>query len=252
MRESVVMTEYEETAALKARVAEQDEIDARFERLEAKIADGTQENEQLKAKVAALEALQGRKVLPPPRPIEEGTKVSYPIAPSKCVVPTDEELSQLREIVCRKYPEFGDITGPAFYGSKYERERDWQKQFERAFLALGAMKRLEAPDTKHYFSHHVDAAEAYLRSVGKSETLRFGPFMCALLAWGDVPYSGLGLQHTGAVVELGLSEHIGRQASDSSWKRVLETGAILRMSASARQPAPRSPSRVIVQDHGGW
>ena len=58
----------DEIAELKAQIAEQDANEKRFERLEAKIAEGAQENEQLKAKIASLEERGVRKsIVPPPR-----------------------------------------------------------------------------------------------------------------------------------------------------------------------------------------
>ena len=70
-------------------------------------------------------------------------------------------------------------------------QEDWFKQYRLAFLALGAFKRTEQADRKKYLSYHVSMVEAYLRSIGKSMTLRNGPFMCAVLAHGDIPYAGL-------------------------------------------------------------
>ena len=145
----------DEIAELKAQIAEQDANEKRFERLEAKIAEGAQENEQLKAKIAALEERGVRKsIVPPPRPIE-GARVLHPMAPSCFTMPSDDELCRLAYIVVEKYPAFGDASGPAFHGSEEEREKDWFNQFELSFRALGAMKRLAEPDRKHYLSHHV-------------------------------------------------------------------------------------------------
>jgi hypothetical protein len=243
------MTHEDEIESLKTQIAERDAIDERFDRLERSNEALCTENKTLRAKVAALEKRGSRKsIVPPPRPLE-GTRVFYPIPPSCFTMPSDEQLCQLADIVIETYPAFGDTSGPAFHGSVDEREADWLSQFKLSFRALGAMKRLAEPDRKHYLSHHIDACEAHLRVIGKSATLRGNPFMAAVLAWGDICFSGVGLQHEGVVVEIGLSEHVGRAASDASWKRVLETGQLLPMSRPARQPAPRSPSRVIV---GGW
>jgi hypothetical protein len=52
----------------------------------------------------------------------------------------------------------------------------------------------------------------------------------------------------GAVLELGLSEYVGRVASDH-WRKVLG-GEILAMSRPNIPMAPRSPS-LVISDHAG-
>jgi hypothetical protein len=220
-----------------------DDIEKGFAELRA-------ENAELRSKIAALEERGGRKVLPPPPLPEEGARVFYPVQPSTFVMPNDDELNRLQEIVCRKYPQLGDTGGPAFYGSKEERRADWFKQFNAAFLALGNMHRTKTPDHKRYASHWTEEAEIWLRSHGKpAPTLRFGPFVAAVLAHGDIRYSGLFVD--GHVLELGLNTYVGRAASDA-WKKVLETQKLLPMSLAHLPMAPPSPVRVIVGDHSAW
>lgn len=103
-------------------------------------------------------------------------------------------------------------------------------------------KRLDQPDRKKYLSYHVSAVEAYLRVIGKSETLRVGPFMTAVLAHGDIPYCGLE-----KIIEIGIAEHVGRDAG-TAWKRVLG-GQFLAPSASSVQ-IEQSPSPVRVYGQG--
>jgi len=88
--------------------------------------------------------------------------------------------------------------------------------------------------------------EAYLRSIGKSMTLRNGPFMCAVLAHGDIPYAGLE-----KTIEIGLSEHhVGKPATDA-WRRVLN-GSILPMSGPAPGRIVQQPSRVRIEVQRYW
>jgi hypothetical protein len=237
----------DDIAELKAQVAERDGIERRFEKIEA-------ENAALHAKIAALEERGVRKsIAPPPRPLEEGTRVFYPTPAASFAMPSDDQLQRLTAIAIGAYPAFADCSCMGLHRPSPEQNRsEWNKQFKAAFLALGHMRRTNEPDRKHYWYHWKDKAEDILRVIGRPETLYFNPFMAAVLAWGDIPFSGVGLHHTGAVVEIGVSEYVGRQASDASWKRVLSTGAILAMSPVAVLMAPRSPSRVIVSDHGGW
>ena len=157
-------------------------------------------------------------------------------------MPSDAELRELASIVCERYPFLTDITGPAFYGARVERLQDWHRQFVAAFRALGAMKRTPQVDRKRYASHWIDEAEMLLRSLGKSTTLRFGPFTAALLAHGDIPYAGLFMD--GCVPEFGLSLYVGREASDA-WRGVLASGKLLAPSPTRQIMAAPSPARVV-------
>lgn len=161
---------------------------------------------------------------------------------SSFVMPSDAELNRLREIVGLHYPDLIDSSGPAFSGSKSARMQDWNDQFKLAFLALGNMRRLDQPDHKRYASHWIEEAEIWLRPRGKSTTLRFGPFTAALLAHGDIPFSGLCM--SGQVPEFGLSLYVGREARDA-WRHVLSSGRILPMSAVKTPMAPAAPVRVV-------
>jgi hypothetical protein len=247
----------DDIAELKARVAEQDANEKRFASLEAENADRARENAELKASNSSLRAEVEKlkpKPAPLPRPlVEEGTKISYPTPAASFAMPSDDQLLRLTAIAVGAYPAFADCSRMGLHRPSPEQNRnEWNKQFKAAFLALGNMRRSETPDHKHYCHHWKDKCEDILRTLGRPETLYFNPWMAAVVAWGDIPYSGVGLQHEGTLVEVGLAEYTGRVASDANWRRVLETRAILRMTASARRVAPASPSRVIVSDHGGW
>ncbi len=149
-------------------------------------------NEQIAALTARVQAIEThgvRKVVPPPP--EPATTVFHPVEVSGFVMPSESELKLLAIIVIAKHPSFGDVSGQGFYGSREEREEDFWRQYKAAFMALGAFKRLDAPDHKKYLSFHISAVEGYLRAVDKSETLRVQPFMTAVLAHGDIPYAGL-------------------------------------------------------------
>jgi hypothetical protein len=211
------------------------DIEFRLARLEA-------DNKALREKIAQLEHLQGRKVLPAP-PAEEVVRVTSPAPVSGFVMPSEENLERLSHIVIAQYPQFGDVSGQGFYGSKEEREEDFWRQFKAAFLALGASKRLDQPDHKKYLSYHVSAVEGYLRAIGKSETLRHQPFMCAVLSHGDILHSGIGLHHAGHSIHIGLSQYVGRSAG-ASWRAVLRTKQLLAPSAG-EVFEPFSPIQVV-------
>jgi len=90
-----------------------------------------------------------------------------------------------------------------------------------SFIALTYFRRIPAPDHKRYVSHWLEEAEIVLGSMGRSETLRFAPFACAVIAHGDIQYTALSLD--GEPLSLGLSKDVGAEAKDA-WKRVLDRG----------------------------
>jgi hypothetical protein len=63
----------------------------------------------------------------------------------------------------------------------------------------------------------------------------------AVLAHSDIAFSGLFM--SGHVLELGLSEYLGRSATDR-WRTLLKTREVLRGSPVRVPMAPLSPSRV--------
>jgi hypothetical protein len=216
-----------------------DVTERRFAKIEA-------ENAAMRAELAEIKARGGRKVLPAP-PVEPVVKISHPIAASTFVMPSDAELGSLREIVCTKYPQLGESAGLVWRGSREENEIEYFSTFKLAFLALGDMHRIEAPNRKRYVTHWSEEAEIWLRRRrGWAPTLRFGPFVTAVLAHGDIQFSGLFVD--AQVLELGLSTYAGHAAS-GAWKKVLATGGLLPMSPAHMPMAPRSPARVIVGDH---
>jgi hypothetical protein len=159
----------------------------------------------LKSQVAALEARlderdakDSRKsiVRPPIGPI---VRVTYPVAASPFVMPSDDELEQLVEVVTRKYPALGDTTGIVDYG-RYrpdpeecaEREGlEYSSQFKTAFRALGNLHRTETPDRKRYVTHWVDLCE--FKSPGA--TLRFSPPLFAR-PWRMATFASAGCSWT--------------------------------------------------------
>jgi hypothetical protein len=86
----------------EAQAAERDEIERRFDRLEAEIAKGAQENEKLKASNASLRAeVDALRPKPAPvrQPIEPIVRITYPAAASSFGMPSDDELSRAQGCV---------------------------------------------------------------------------------------------------------------------------------------------------------
>jgi hypothetical protein len=157
----------DDIAELKAQIAEQDAVERRFERLEAANAELKASNAALTAEVAALKP----KPVPAPKPIEPVVKISNPVQASSFIMPSDDELEQLADIVVEKYPQLGDTSGLVDYG-RYRpdpkecadcEELEFSAQFKKSFRALGNMYRTEAPDHKRYVSHWIDLAGAKAR-----------------------------------------------------------------------------------------
>ena len=195
-------------------MTDQDEI----ARLRNQIADNT-------ARLAALEAKQGRKFVSPP-PVERGVTIIEIQASVPCELPDAEQMRQLADIVLRQFPQLA----PSYrHGApRWERDdvvRRWHKGFSAAFTALGAMARLEQPDRRHYAGHFLDHARSWLHSYGISADIG-EPFTCAVLAWGDIPWSDFRLD--GVLLELGLKAWGGRKANADSWRRVLRPANFCR------------------------
>jgi hypothetical protein len=228
------------------------DIDGRFARIEDELAAVKSENAKGARKLAELKASNAAlaaeiaslkpKPVQPPKPIEPVVKISYPVAASSSPMPTDDELRRLREIVTRYDPALGDCSHMGIHrASRYQNETEWVSQFRKSFVGVGKMYRLPEPDRKHHWYHFKDLVDT---------ALNFGPFVAACLAHGDVPWTDWRID--GQVLELGLSEYsIGREASDS-WRKVLANRQLLAPSPPAVRMAPRSPSRVIVDDYANW
>lgn len=225
-----------------------------FAKFEERIERLEQENRGLRAQSAALEAqvaqlqhFQGRKVIAEPAPLERSVTISEIPAGSSFIMPTDSQLEALAKIVGAKYPSMTDTNCQGFHGDVDSREQDWWKQFKAAFRAIGAFGRLDQPDRKKYLSYHISAIENHLRTIRSFENLRVGPFLCAVLSHGDIPYAGLE-----KIPEIGLAgPNTGRPATDA-WRKVLN-GSILPMGGPApgRIEQTPSPVRIIGQGYNG-
>jgi hypothetical protein len=205
----------------------------------------------LQAQVAELKSRLDAKDAPPapakivtkPRD-EEGTTVSFPVPHSAFIMPSQDELRRLRDIVFANYPKLNVTEGLVFRGDNEQNEAEYFRQFCASFRALGAMHRTEAPDRKRYISFWIDHCEGWLKTMGNSTTITGLPFLAAALSHGDIVYAGLFTD--GCVPELGLNAYrIGRPPSDA-YRSVLSTGRVLAMIAppSSRNYAT-PPFRVV-------
>jgi hypothetical protein len=122
---------------------------------------------------------------------------------------------------------------------------EYQRQMRLAFIGLTYFKRTPAPDHKRYVTYWLEEAEIVLGSMGKrGEELRFAPFMCAIVAHGDIPYTALSLD--GEPLSLGLSKDVGAEAKDG-WKRVLDRGPADPVGRINHAPSRHDQSPVTIQ-----
>jgi hypothetical protein len=188
----------------------------------------------LKSQIAELKSRFDAKDAPPvkiaTKPVEpEGTQIFYPAPVSSFTMPSPAELSQLRDIVFAKYPRLNVTEGMVFRGDNEANEAEYFKQFCASFRALGAMHRTERPDKKHYISFWMDLASDWLKTVRDSTSISGLPFIAAVLAHGDICYSGLFVD--GATFEVGLNAYRMGKPPGDAWKKVLATGRIVPMIA---------------------
>jgi hypothetical protein len=208
------MTQAEEIAELKSQIAE------------------------LNRRIGSKDASPAPAKIAPAMPEPEGTTVSFPVARSAFVMPSQEEFRRLRDIVFAKFPKLNVTEGLVFRGDAEQNEQEYFKQFCASFRALGMLHRTAAPDRKRYVSYWIDTCEDWLKAAGNSTSISGLPFIAAVLAHGDIPYAGLFTE--GCVFEVGLNAYrMGRPPRDA-WKQVLSTGRILAMvlPPSSRSYAP--------------
>jgi hypothetical protein len=219
----------------------------------------------LEAKLEALakrvEALEAQLTPPAPPPMQvvgfDRPQPRAAVAANGFLMPSDAELRQLMARVHAAHPKLADLDGLVERGDDAIdaefinfrgdiRKAVFAKQFRLSFIALSHFRRTEEPDPRRYVSYWQDEALDCLAGLGQpSETLKFGPFVTACLAHGDVCFSGLGMG--GRVpLSLGLSRHSGAPAKDA-WRRVLDYGP-LAMIGEAREarPSRHDPSPVTV------
>jgi hypothetical protein len=207
----------------------------------------------LKARLDERDAEDSRKSIVRP-PVEQQTKVIYPVTVSPIAQPSDGEFRRLKEICSKTYPMWCDSKGFVFGLARYPDheacDAEWFSQFKLAFLAISNMRRLDRPDPKRYVTAHIDMCAAFLARVGKWSELRVSPFMMACFCAGDVPIAGMGID--GQSISVGLAEHTGKLANADAWLTVLSSGRLPNQVEVRLPMAPASPSRVIVDDRAGW
>jgi hypothetical protein len=149
---------------------------------------------------------------------------------------SDNELKQLQRIVLAKHPQLRPEPGC---------EDVYHAAFKRSFWALGQLGRREEPETKnaHSVMWWLEHCRELLDAANNYGDIELRPWVAALAAHGDVPYSRLdrfpydlafGLHYGGA----------GRAASDA-WRHVIASGQLLAPTAIAIPQWSATPDRVV-------
>ena len=167
--------------------------DATETALRQRIIDLERENAELRQQLA-------RRVVVP------GTRPS--------LLPDDRQLNDLRDIVLRRYR----------FLKTAQNEAHFDEDFTRAFVALCHLPRtmdgsLNVRLDKGVF---LDRASDVLRRLGEpSAPITLGPFVCALVAHGDIAYAPL--DHFPTDQAYGLGDHTGRLPDGTGWRALLDT-----------------------------
>jgi hypothetical protein len=234
---------------------------------EAEIARLAAKNEALEAELEAMKAHEARETahdavnaktpVKRPPPESKGTTIHFPAPGTTLILPSDDELHLLENIVLAAYPILAPPIELSFQQRLTHRNHpsldikpdtvaihaSFFREFKNAFIAIGSMKRMDGPDRRHYVSFHAEAAQSWLRSHGLFHDITTGALLAAALAHGDVFYTDGTID--GSLWELGLSVYVGTVAK-AAWRRVLAAGKVLPAAALPpnRRMAAASPARV--------
>jgi hypothetical protein len=193
------------------------------------------ENSQLRNRIAALEARM------PPEPknltLDDltviGGRPSLP-KPDESWLPSWQECATLAIIVEKKYPEL------------VIRSDDWVVVFRRALLALSHIGRANEPNHRYAWSSFKNRCCEWLADRHLDNDLDYGPFLAAVAASGDIPFSGFAARDCLAGIQpslgLAVAHESGKEADLAAWKRVLSSGKLIGEAAAA-QAVNRYPGR---------
>jgi hypothetical protein len=170
------------------------------------------------ARLRAAEEAQGPVRLLPPE--------------TRAVMPNNLQMRELFDAINTHWPrDFENV----------EREI-----FARAFEVLGSFHRQEEPDSTHYAWHWIAVANVRLRNRG---AVSLNAFLCAALAWSDVPLTDWRLASEGFLLEFALNEFTGRLPT-AEWQRTLrgEFRTLIDKRPKQRVGDGRTPRPSILID----
>ena len=156
------------------------------------------------------------------KPSEDGPSISRLLEAPVGATPTDDDLIKLALVVLRKYPHFEPDEN---------RAAEFWNDYRRSFEALSRVMRADKPDPSKSVGWWIDE---FCELLGG--TVRTNAFLTAALAAGDISY--VPGNQSNISWELGLKiGGVGRRPSDA-WRKVIETGELLRPSPLARALSP--------------
>jgi hypothetical protein len=138
------------------------------------------------------------------------------------LMPDEAQLRELQRIVLARYSFLRTDTNAAHF----------DEHFTSAFTALCYLPRTNDNSLNMRLDKSVflDRASDALRKLGQSAMpLPLGPFVCALVAHGDIAYAPL--THFPVDQAYGLGDHSGRSPDGSGWRGLLQ-------SRRVREPTP--------------
>jgi hypothetical protein len=99
------------------------------------------------------------------------------------------------------------------------------EQFERAFTAVGFMWRSDAPSTKYYFHHFIDAADSMLRGRWDAQSVSANAVLAAVIGHADIPWIRAEPK-AGVLLSVALDLNHGKPCANT-WRDVIEGRANL-------------------------
>ena len=140
----------------------------------------------------------------------------WPLTPASFIPPTADELFGLEKIVLDRFK----ILRPKIYPDPEGAQREFSQMFVAAFRAISTWGRAAEPDFKKFKSYFVDNAEEVLRNTRDNcRTIQLAPFLAALIANSDIPFTPLGAYPYDLYFGLRL-DGLGAPATDA-WRRTL-------------------------------
>jgi hypothetical protein len=141
------------------------------------------------------------------------TTISYLPRATNFVQATSKEAAAIARIVDAAHPWLGLIASTDL------------PEFQRAFTAVGFMWRTDAPNSKHYFHHFIDAAADMLRDRWGAESVSGTALLGAVIGHADIVWMRAE-PRAGVVLAVGLDLNAGKPCSNR-WREVIEGRANL-------------------------
>jgi hypothetical protein len=144
---------------------------------------------------------------------------------NRAVMPSRLEMRQLFDAVATHWPNHFLTIAP--------------DEFERAFKVLGTFHRQTEINSAHYAYHWTGVAKS------RGVDVPMPAFLCAVLAWGDVPLVDWRLKDEGVVLAFGLNEFVGRLPRDE-WRRTLRGEFAVPLDPRPKRHMESNAPRPVV------